>query len=242
MSFGLLPLGVFLLGRTLHLAIIHLPVRCRIPFEARHDGALFMSDPGNTWTDERVEQLRKLWGDGLSASQIATEIGGVSRNAVIGKVHRLGLSGRTKTPVAATTARPAPRKAPAPVPQPTAPVARQAAPSSASVATPAPAPRPIAAAFGNTALAAAPVAPAPVAAPAIREFPVAHDNVVVPLSERVTIMDLREFMCRWPVGDPTSPNFRFCGARSSTGMPYCAHHASIAYQPVMERRRDRKRA
>jgi GcrA cell cycle regulator len=59
------------------------------------------------WTDERVELLKKLWADGLSASQIAAELGGITRNAVIGKVHRLGLSGRAKTP--ATTA-PRPRK------------------------------------------------------------------------------------------------------------------------------------
>ena len=51
-----------------------------------------------TWTDERVELLKKLWADGLSASQIAGELGGITRNAVIGKVHRLGLSGRAKSP------------------------------------------------------------------------------------------------------------------------------------------------
>lgn len=49
---------------------------------------------GGEWTDERVEQLRNLWTEGLSASQIARVLGGVSRNAVIGKVHRIGLSGR----------------------------------------------------------------------------------------------------------------------------------------------------
>lgn len=51
-----------------------------------------------TWTDDRVELLKKLWADGLSASQIAGELGGITRNAVIGKVHRLGLSGRAKAP------------------------------------------------------------------------------------------------------------------------------------------------
>ena len=51
-----------------------------------------------SWTDERVELLKKLWADGLSASQIAGELGGITRNAVIGKVHRLGLSGRAKSP------------------------------------------------------------------------------------------------------------------------------------------------
>src|SRR5262245_17692297 len=61
-----------------------------------------------TWTDERVETLKKLWADGLSASQIAAELGGITRNAVIGKVHRLGLSGRAKSP---SSAAPRPRKA-----------------------------------------------------------------------------------------------------------------------------------
>src|SRR5437016_7824766 len=60
-----------------------------------------------SWTDERVELLKKLWADGLSASQIAAELGGITRNAVIGKVHRLGLSGRAKSP---SSAAPRPRK------------------------------------------------------------------------------------------------------------------------------------
>lgn len=61
-----------------------------------------------SWNDERVEALKKLWAEGLSASQIASRIGGVTRNAVIGKVHRLGLSGRAPTS-RTTTARPRPR-------------------------------------------------------------------------------------------------------------------------------------
>lgn len=96
---------------------------------------------GMNWTDERVELLKKLWADGLSASQIAGQLGGVTRNAVIGKVHRLSLSGRAKpassgprprkarvaqphrprTYVSGNTAlkihaHPAPRRLPAPVP------------------------------------------------------------------------------------------------------------------------------
>ena len=67
-----------------------------------------------------------------------------------------------------------------------------------------------------------------------------EDDIAVPMSERVTIMDLRESMCRWPMGDPTKPEFRFCGARSITGLPYCTHHARIAYQPVADRKRERK--
>ena len=50
-------------------------------------------------------------------------------------------------------------------------------------------------------------------------------------------MELREAMCRWPLGDPTTPEFRFCGAHAATGLPYCPHHAQIAYQPAAERKR-----
>ena len=56
-------------------------------------------------------------------------------------------------------------------------------------------------------------------------------------SEGVTIMELREAMCRWPLGDPTTPEFRFCGAHADERLPYCAHHAQIAYQPAAERKR-----
>lgn len=162
-----------------------------------------------SWTDERVELLRKLWNEGLSASQVAAEIGaGITRNAVIGKIHRLGLSQRAKTAIA-----PRPRVAKPPRQQ--APV-RSHAPSM----------------MGNVALALAPRA---LALPEIRP----QEEVVIPLSERVTIMELREAMCRWPIGDPTTSEFRFCGARSPGGGPYCGYHAQVAYQPAQDRRRAR---
>ncbi|WP_029350637.1 GcrA family cell cycle regulator [Bosea sp. 117] len=164
------------------------------------------------WTDERVELLKKLWAEGLSASQIAAELGNVTRNAVIGKVHRLGLSGRAKT---VTSAAPRPRK-----PRP---------------ATVQPArPRPMV--HGNTALAPA-YAPVPEPEPEDLPDPVAN---VIPMAERCTILDLTEFTCRWPVGDPGKPDFFYCGSRTKTGLPYCAYHARIAYQPVHDRRRDRR--
>ena len=174
-----------------------------------------MTDAGATWTDERVELLKKLWTDGLSASQIAAELGNVTRNAVIGKVHRLGLSGRAKDAKPAGAAA-RPRKA-------------TRAPS---------APAPIAPQPHNNNVVMAPIPLQAVAA----EEPVvfAEDEIAIPMSERVTIMDLRESMCRWPMGDPTKPEFRFCGARSITGLPYCTHHARIAYQPVADRKRERK--
>jgi len=169
------------------------------------------------WTDERVELLKKLWSEGLSASAIATELGGVTRNAVIGKVHRLGLSGRAKTPAPTPQRRVKPTRAPShPLrPQAPTPVIR-----------------------GNTALApqiTPLVAVEEQAEPQLRPV----EDVVVPMSERVTIMELREHMCRWPLGDPGREDFRFCGSRVGAHGPYCNHHAAIAYQPVLDRRRER---
>ncbi len=158
-----------------------------------------------TWTDERVEQLKKLWEGGLSASQIAAELGNVTRNAVIGKVHRLGLSGRAKSP---TSAAPRPRHA-----RPGAPMMRVT--------------RPVA--RGNTALAHAFEVEA-------EPDPIAFDNVV-PMNQRLSLLELNEATCHWPVGDPSSPEFFFCGGKSLPGLPYCAHHSRIAYQPVGDRRR-----
>ena len=172
-----------------------------------------MTDAAGTWTDDRVELLKKLWSEGFSASQIAAEMGGVTRNAVIGKVHRLGLSGRGKTngPGAAR-----PRK---PRPLGLVPASPQAVPR------------------GNTVLAAR-FAPRPEIAQPVAEIRLDED-VVIPFSERVTIMELREFMCRWPMGDPTKPDFRFCGGRVTSALPYCTHHSRIAYQPATERKRIR---
>jgi GcrA cell cycle regulator len=177
-----------------------------------------MNEAG-AWTEERVELLKKLWSDGLSASQIAGELGNVTRNAVIGKVHRLGLSGRAKSPAAAGTPRAtSPRKAPTRSPS-----------------------HPMAGPAGGMTRGANALAPqfAAEAETEAHQEPAPSEDVVVPFSERVTIMDLREYMCRWPMGDPTTPEFRFCGGRSQTGMPYCSYHARIAYQPAADRRRDR---
>ena len=176
-----------------------------------------MTEAVPSWTDERVELLRRLWDDGLSASQIALQIGGVSRNAVIGKVHRLGLAGRVK-PIGPGGAQ-----------------ARRKEDLSAEVAL-------------ETVIAAEePTLPEPPAIVAHRpapDFPLppkaAPEPVALAVSERVTIMDLRDSMCRWPMGDPTSPEFRFCGARAITGLPYCTQHAQVAYQPAAERKRDRR--
>ena len=124
-----------------------------------------------SWTDERVDMLKQLWGSGKSASEIAEILGGISRNAVIGKAHRLGLSGRP-SPI---------KRRPAPAPETAAEVGG------------------------------------------------------------ATILNLTERMCRWPIGDPRDPNFRFCGRLALPGQPYCAEHAAMAYQ-APKRRSDDGRA
>jgi GcrA cell cycle regulator len=169
-----------------------------------------------SWTDERVEMLKKLWTDGLSASQIAGELGGVTRNAVIGKVHRLGLVGRAKSPA---ISQPRPRKVAPPRPQ-------------AATQAHRPAPQPIS--RGATALAMQPLEEAMVV---MEQAPM--QDVVVPMSRRVQIMELREAMCKWPIGDPMMADFVFCGADCNFGTPYCTFHSTIAYQPPSERRRIR---
>ncbi len=164
------------------------------------------------WTDERVELLKKLWSEGLSASQIAGEFGGITRNAVIGKVHRLGLSGRAKAPSSSAPRQRKPR-APAQFIRPPRPMTR-----------------------GNTALAPR---SAPLFEVEVEAEPELVDNVI-PMGQRCTILQLTEATCHWPVGDPGSPDFFFCGGKSANGLPYCAHHSRIAYQPVHDRRRDRR--
>ena len=166
-----------------------------------------------SWNDERVELLKKLWTEGLSASQIAAELGGVTRNAVIGKVHRLGLSGRAKSQNAAA---PRARKT---NPQPQRSAARPVAMPQVR---------------GNVALK-------PVAAAEPFQIVEAQPEaeVVVPMSRRVKILELREAMCKWPIGDPTHEDFVFCGADCGFGTPYCAYHSAVAYQPAAERRRAR---
>jgi len=174
-----------------------------------------------TWSDDRVEQLKALRDSGLSASQIAGEIGNVTRNAVIGKVHRLGLASRSRPPsMASTSTTPATPRAPR-KPRNVAPVVRTRN-----------------ATQGNTALAED-FEVTPTVEIAVAPQPVVHDNVM-PINHRMTLLELNEATCHWPIGDPSSPDFFFCGARSITGLPYCAQHSRIAYQPVSERRRSAK--
>lgn len=167
-------------------------------------------DP-NVWTDPHVDDLKRLWADGLSASQIQKELNnsynaGYTRSAVIGKVHRLGLSGRVKVKKL-TSDVPGPRRSPgrrrlAFVPSPTSEQHRQNIEK--------------AKAFED-------------ATPVV--------DAEIPQTQRVHLIELRDGHCRWPVGDPRSPDFFYCGGKRIEGFPYCAHHSRVAYQPATDRRR-----
>lgn len=195
-----------------------------------------------SWTDERVETLKKMWAEGQSASQIAKELGGVTRNAVIGKVHRLGLSNRVGGGGAADG-------------EDAAPVAPKVEPASRPAAEPAraadPAPRPAVERPAQTASvtpipmrkaiipAGQPLPPQP-SANEISPEALASVREVEKHAKKLTLMELTERTCKWPIGDPATEDFWFCGLQSVPGKPYCEAHVGVAFQP-MSARRDRRR-
>ena len=213
-----------------------------------------------SWTDERIEKLTKMWEGGSTASQIADELGGVSRNAVIGKAHRLGLKARP-SPVKPNEKEAAPAPAPRPAREQAAPAAPRPAPAPKAEAAPRPAP---------SASAPRPAAPAPVAAaPASDEpsapppprivsvgpggflrqgpgdqqapIPPAPPRRLVPakpspeIADKTSLLDLNDRICRWPMGHPGEPDFHFCGDKVNPGFPYCVEHCGRAYQAQLPR-------
>ncbi len=185
-----------------------------------------------SWTDERVELLKKMWGEGQSASQIAKELGGVTRNAVIGKVHRLGLSNRAGSGAKPAPAKEAEVKAEAPAPEPKTP---EAAPETV------PAPR-----TSNVTHLRKPIVPAGQPLPPqpsaneISPEALAKVSEVEKHAKKISLMDLTERTCKWPIGDPATDDFYFCGLPVQQGKPYCEAHVGVAFQP-MSSRRDRRR-
>jgi GcrA cell cycle regulator len=202
-----------------------------------------------SWTEERIERLKAMWTEGATASQIADELGGVSRNAVIGKAHRLGLE-----------ARPSPVK-PGDEKEHRAPAAAAAAPAPKPAPVERPAPK-----------AAAPVAEAPAAAPPARTpqqrsspdiqyrsigpggfirqgpgeqqapIPPAPPRRLVPakpspeVADKTSLLELNDRICKWPIGHPGEPDFYFCGEPANPGFPYCVEHCGVAYQAQLPRR------
>jgi GcrA cell cycle regulator len=185
-----------------------------------------------SWTDERVETLKRMWNEGQSASQIAKELGGVTRNAVIGKVHRLGLSNRVGA-------------APGPAPEGAKP-AREAraelaeeAGEAAVEALDRPAERPAPVIRKPVITAGQPLPPQPAANENSPEA-LASVREVEKKAARISLMELTERTCKWPIGDPATDNFWFCGLAVQPGKPYCEAHVGVAFQP-MSSRRDRRR-
>ena len=158
------------------------------------------------WTDERVEKLIELWTEGLSASKIAAILGGVSRNAVIGKAHRLRKQGRLAARASSGASS-----------------SKESAPARRAPRRPRPE-KPVVA--GATALKTRKQAEAP---PQAQQKPAME--VVDGTRGRITdIMELNRKTCRWPIGDPGEEGFAYCGDHAQEGSPYCLHHSRIAYQ------------
>ena len=199
-----------------------------------------------SWTDERIERLKNMRAKGATASQIADELGGVSRNAVIGKAHRLGLEQRP-SPVKPGEEKEVKKAAPAPAAPKSA--LKAEAPKPAPAAAPSPAP-------------AAPQAAAPQrSAPEMQyrsigpggfvrqgpgdqqaPIPPAPPRRLVPakpspeVADKTSLLDLNDRICKWPIGHPGEPDFHFCGEQANPGFPYCVAHCGVAYQAQLPRR------
>jgi GcrA cell cycle regulator len=183
-----------------------------------------------TWTDERVALLKKLWMEGLSASQIAGELsGGVTRNAVIGKVHRLKLSARAKPTNVA--------------PRPKAPRANIGAPRRSSSGGSS-SPRTNLGAASQRRTNSAPMIGATalkidtdLETEIVMEVQSKAAELFIPVEERISLLQLTEKTCKWPIGDPMSSEFHFCGRMSDEGKPYCDFHSRRAYHQVDRKKR-----
>jgi len=204
-----------------------------------------------SWTDERIDRLKELWTQGMTASQIADELGGVSRNAVIGKAHRLGLQSRpspVKPNEGPVEASPSPFEPEAETIRTEAePEAAEAEPEATGIEA-------------DSEPAAAAPAPVPAApqpqirsigpggfvrqAPGEQQSPIppAPPRRLVPakpspeIADKTSLLDLNEKICKWPIGHPGEPDFHFCGAQANPGFPYCVEHCGVAYQAQIPRR------
>lgn len=213
------------------------------------------------WTDERIATLKKMWEGGATASQIADELGDVSRNAVIGKAHRLGLKSRP-SPVKANEkkAKPAPKPktkvAAKPAAANPAPAPAPAAPTKPEPAEQAPAPRPQPSATASNQSQPMPnsgkdlpkivsVGPGGFLrqGPGDQQPPIppAPPRRLVPakpspdIADKTSLLELSDKVCRWPMGHPGEPDFHFCGEDVNPGFPYCVEHCGRAFQAQLPR-------
>ena len=183
------------------------------------------------WTEDRVEKLKSMWTEGNSASQIAKELGGVTRNAVIGKVHRLGLSNRAgsiktkRDKLASRTSKKSRTKISSPkiktVIDTHIPEKNAIIPMRKPILTP-----------------GQPLPPQP-SANEISPEALATVKEVEKGAKKLSLLELTEKTCKWPIGDPATDEFWFCGLTTQTGKPYCEAHVGVAFQPVSNRRERR---
>ena len=157
-----------------------------------------------SWTPERVATLTRLWNEGWSASQIAAQLGGLTRNAVIGKVHRALLPGRAK-PASNCATKSAKRGFNIPADMQ---IERRRQATRAQHMTHAPKMR-------------KPKAPQPSRPPLT--------DIAAPVTLGVSLLALTDTSCRWPYGHPGSDGFGFCGHRIFEQLSYCEYHSRIAY-------------
>lgn len=203
-----------------------------------------------SWTDQRIDQLKTLWEKGLTASQIADELGGVSRNAVIGKAHRLGLKSRPspvkanepekKTGLKKTVAKPASATPAAAKQRMSSPQLAPRAMESSPATTEAQAERATTAMPRIVSIGPggfmrqgpgdqqAPIPPAPP-----RRLVPAKPSPE--MASKTSLLDLNERVCRWPMGHPGEADFHFCGVAVNPGFPYCVEHCGRAYQAQLPR-------
>ena len=139
------------------------------------------------WTNDKIELLKRLWDEGLTASRIAHEIGDMTRNAVIGKAHRLGLSGRMQS---------------------------KSKNSSISIVR--------------------------------KKKNSPYNKKIIEISTQVDepmnptpFLDIKDGMCRWPLGEPGENDFKFCG-RGTNEKVYCEQHHKMAFQPLTSIRSRKK--
>ncbi|AWW75436.1 GcrA cell cycle regulator [Erythrobacter sp. KY5] len=217
-----------------------------------------------SWTDERIATLKKMWEGGSTASQIAEELGGVSRNAVIGKAHRLGLKSRP-SPVKTNEKKKAAAKKAAPKPAPKKAASKPVAKPAAKPEPKADAPAAEAESEAASAKAADPKSTNSQAIPNptpnlpkivsvgpggfLRQgpgdqqapIPPAPPRRLVPakpspeIADKTSLLDLSDKVCRWPMGHPGEPDFHFCGEAVNPGFPYCVEHCGRAYQAQLPR-------
>ena len=191
-----------------------------------------------SWTDDRVEILKKLWGEGQSASQIAKELGGVTRNAVIGKVHRLGLSNRATS--SSSSKSDTKSKTLVKSMSNSKKVLNKTSASKVTSANSPAEPRSNVTSLRRQIIPAGQPLPPQPSANEISPEALARVNEIEKKAKKISLLELTERTCKWPVGDPATEEFWFCGLPSQAGKPYCEAHVGVAFQP-MSQRRDRRR-